>query len=81
VIRSKSPTHSGHKKSAPKIRSAFFIDYRFPLAGRNGVNRAGIEARTAVGAGVWIDYKLVITLADSFHRAGGFTGAAGNAFT
>jgi len=46
----------------------------------NGVNRAGIDASSAVDAGFGIDDTLVTRFADGVNRAGFVTGAAVNAF-
>jgi hypothetical protein len=59
--------------------AAFHFRHFRCLAG-NGIYRAGINARTTIGAGVCVDYKLVVALADGLHRAGGFACAARNTF-
>ena len=65
---------SGHDGRFVRLKRAFL------LSSGNGVNRAGICACAAVGAGVRINNENIVALTDGFHRAGGFACAAGNAF-
>jgi hypothetical protein len=71
----------GHapKKSGLHIRPLFIV-HTVPLARGNRVYRAGISTGATIRAGVGVDDKLVIPLADGFHRTGGLAGATGNAF-
>jgi hypothetical protein len=46
---------------------------------RDRIYRTNFGAGAAIGAGIRIDNKLVIALADGFYRTGGLTGATRNA--
>jgi hypothetical protein len=66
----------GTKKSGLSGR---FSSKFYQLTCRDGIYRAGIGARSAIGAGIGVDNELVIALTDRFHRAGGLARTAGNA--
>jgi hypothetical protein len=77
---SAGPEGEGHEPKKAAASAAFPVVISLELTG-NRVDRAGINAGCAIGTGPGVDDKQVVSLADCFHRAGGFASAAGNTFT